>query len=159
MSGQKKRYYAVVNVRRTYSTIPVTMAKGKHLFPSRTQQLSPSAPRVLSWTRLGRVGRCRLPKEKTAKTAVFSLLVTTRQRPSRVATQCGIASVRRRKREGRTKRERLVTHLDTTWENRTLPVTKKERQHSLSLFFLVTGIPARRAHNGTPLRRAERFAV
>ena len=83
-----------MNVRRTHSTIPVTMAKGKHLFPSRTQQLSPSAPRVLSWTRLGRVGRCRLPK-------------------------------------------------------------KRDSIRYLSLF--VTGIPARRAHNGTPLRRAEQF--
>ena len=27
------------------------------------------------------------------------------------------------------------TELDTTWEGRTLPVTKKERQHSLSLSF------------------------
>ena len=61
-----------MNVRRTHSTIPVTMAKGKHLFPSRTQQLSPSAPRVLSWTRLGRVGRCRLPKEAIANAVAFS---------------------------------------------------------------------------------------
>ena len=67
-------------------------------------------------------------RDETAKTAVFFLLVTTRQRPSRVATQYGIASVRRRKSEERTKRERLVSHLDTTWEGRTLPVTKKERQ-------------------------------
>ena len=66
----KERYYAVVNVRRTYSTIPVTMAKGKHLFPSRTQQLSPSAPTVLGWTRPGRIGRCRLPKEKAIANAV-----------------------------------------------------------------------------------------
>ena len=102
MSGQKKRYYAVVNVRRTHSTIPVTMAKGKHLFPSRTQQLSPSAPMVLGWTRPGRIGRCRLPKEKTAKTAVFFLLVTLQTRrahngtPSRRAEQfCSALALRR----------------------------------------------------------------
>ena len=32
-----------------------------HLFPYRTQKLSPSAPMVLGWTRPGRVGRCRNP--------------------------------------------------------------------------------------------------
>ena len=35
------------------------MAKGSHLFPFRTQKLSPSAPMVLGWTRPGRVGRRR----------------------------------------------------------------------------------------------------
>ena len=44
--------------------IPVTMAKGSHLFPYRTQKLSLSAPMVLGWRRPGRVGRCRIPKEK-----------------------------------------------------------------------------------------------
>ena len=48
------------------------------------------------------------------------------------------------------------TELDTTWEGRTLPVTKKETAKT-AVSFLVTGIPARRAHNGTPLRRAEQF--
>ena len=38
---------------------PVAMAKGSHLFPFRTQKLSPSAPMVLGWTRPGRVGRRR----------------------------------------------------------------------------------------------------
>ena len=51
------------------------------------------------------------------------------------------------------------TELDTTWEGRTLPVTKRSDSKSCRFFLLVTGIPARRAHNGTPLRRAERFAV
>jgi hypothetical protein len=37
----------------------VTIATGKHLFPSRTQQLSPSAPMVLGWQRSGRVGHRR----------------------------------------------------------------------------------------------------
>ena len=84
------------------------------------------------------------------------LLVTTRQRPSRVATQYGIASVRRRKSEGRTKRERLVSHLDTTWENRTLPVTKRSDSECCRFFLLAT-LQTRRAHNGTPSRRAEQF--
>ena len=40
------------------------MAKGYHLFPYRTQKLSPSAPMVLGWTRPGRVGRCRNPNRE-----------------------------------------------------------------------------------------------
>src|SRR5579864_5153024 len=39
---------------------PVTIAAGKHLFPSRTQQLSPPAPMVLPWQRGGRVGHRRV---------------------------------------------------------------------------------------------------
>src|SRR5437588_1252441 len=48
----------------------VTIAAGKHLFPSRTQQLSPSAPMVLGWQRSGRVGHRRglflLPEKRRA---------------------------------------------------------------------------------------------
>ena len=43
---------------------PVAMAKGFHLFPYRTQKLSPSAPKVLGWTRPGRIGRRRIPLER-----------------------------------------------------------------------------------------------
>ena len=39
--------------------LPAALARGKHLVPSRTQQLSPSAPMVLGRGRPGRVGRCR----------------------------------------------------------------------------------------------------
>src|SRR5829696_8721584 len=35
------------------------IARGKHLFPFRTEQLSPSAPMVLGGQPPGRVGRCR----------------------------------------------------------------------------------------------------
>ena len=45
---------------------PVTMAKGIHLFPCRTQKLSLSAPMVLGWRRPGRVGRCRIPQRKAS---------------------------------------------------------------------------------------------
>jgi hypothetical protein len=38
---------------------PVAMARGKHLFPFRTEQLSPSAPMVLGLKGPGRVGRRR----------------------------------------------------------------------------------------------------
>ena len=47
-------------------SIPVTMAKGIHLFPYRTQKLSLSAPMVLGWRRPGRVGRCRKPEERSS---------------------------------------------------------------------------------------------
>src|SRR6476659_7120221 len=39
---------------------PVAMARGRHLFPFRTEQLSPSAPMVLGPQGPGRVGRRRL---------------------------------------------------------------------------------------------------
>ena len=42
---------------------PVVMAKGIHLFPSRTQQLSPYTSKVLGWTRPGRIDSCRLKKQ------------------------------------------------------------------------------------------------
>ncbi len=38
---------------------PVAMARGKHLFPFRTEPLSPSAPMVLGSQGPGRVGRRR----------------------------------------------------------------------------------------------------
>ena len=41
---------------------PVVMAKGIHLFPSRTQQLSPYTSKVLGWKRPGRIDSCRLKK-------------------------------------------------------------------------------------------------
>ena len=37
----------------------VTIEKGKHLFPSRTEKLSPSSPMVLLPQGCGRVGRCQ----------------------------------------------------------------------------------------------------
>jgi hypothetical protein len=41
------------------SPFPVALARGKHLFPFRTEQLSPSAPMVLGSQGPGRVGRRR----------------------------------------------------------------------------------------------------
>ena len=38
---------------------PVALARGKHLFPFRTEPLSPSAPMVLGLKGPGRVGRRR----------------------------------------------------------------------------------------------------
>ena len=51
---------------QTFHRFPVTMAKGIHLFPCRTQKLSLSAPMVLGWRRPGRVGRCRIPQRKAS---------------------------------------------------------------------------------------------
>ena len=53
--------------------IPVTMAKGIHLFPYRTQKLSLSAPMVLGWTRPGRVGRCRIQTKELPEMGVLFL--------------------------------------------------------------------------------------
>ena len=44
---------------RGLDRFPVAMARGKHLFPFRTEQLSPSAPMVLGSQGPGRVGRRR----------------------------------------------------------------------------------------------------
>ena len=44
---------------------PVVMAKGVHLFPSRTQKLSPYTSKVLGWKRPGRIDSCRLVKKHT----------------------------------------------------------------------------------------------
>src|SRR4051794_37123217 len=53
---------------------PVVMARGKHLFPFRTEQLSPSAPMVLGPQGPGRVGRRRFNQQRAAQTGgSFSL--------------------------------------------------------------------------------------
>ena len=59
--------------RRIFKKIPfpVTIAKGFHLFPSRTQKLSPSASMVLGWRRPGRVDRCRIPIGKANAFPIF----------------------------------------------------------------------------------------
>src|SRR4030088_2427305 len=44
---------------RGLSPFPVALARGKHLFPFRTEPLSPSAPMVLGSQGPGRVGRRR----------------------------------------------------------------------------------------------------
>ena len=55
---------AVLKGRREGShEFPVAMARGKHLFPFRTEQLSLSAPMVLGPQGPGRVGRRRFTFE------------------------------------------------------------------------------------------------
>src|SRR5438105_13598313 len=62
----------------------VTIAAGKHLFPSRTQQLSPSAPMVLGWQRSGRVGHRRGLFLLPAKRAPVSTLVRIMESSARL---------------------------------------------------------------------------
>ena len=57
--GRKRRSGA--RAKEGSKPFPVAMARGFHLFPFRTQQLSLLAPKVLGWTRPGRLGRCRNP--------------------------------------------------------------------------------------------------
>ena len=54
----------VENVTRSYSILrvkarkSVTIAKRHHLFPCRTQKLSSSTPKILTWRRVGKIGSC-----------------------------------------------------------------------------------------------------
>ena len=57
----------------------MTMAKGIHLFPYRTQKLSLSAPMVLGWRRPGRVGRRRIPQRKSLRRCLGLFLCASRQ--------------------------------------------------------------------------------
>ena len=50
---------AVLRDRFGLARFPVAIAWGKHLFPFRTEQLSPTAPMVLGSQGPGRVGRRR----------------------------------------------------------------------------------------------------
>src|SRR3954469_14682792 len=51
--------WAVLRGSRDSREFPVALARGKHLFPFRTEQLSLSAPMVLGSQGPGRVGRRR----------------------------------------------------------------------------------------------------
>src|SRR5660398_157709 len=70
------RHYVDLKVLRhrqhCYPRFPVAMARGKHLFPFRTEQLSLSAPMVLHGQLCGRVGRCRdYSKKPTLRGGLF----------------------------------------------------------------------------------------
>src|SRR3954471_13267935 len=63
---------------------PVAIAWGKHLFPFRTEQLSPTAPMVLGPQGPGRVGRRRsLPSEEPPPRRFFVVLGRRRRPRSR----------------------------------------------------------------------------
>lgn len=62
--------------KRNSSQFPVTIAEGIHLFPSRTQKLSPQTSMVLGWQRPGRVDSRRiLNTEKEAQASFFAVIV------------------------------------------------------------------------------------
>ena len=54
---------------------PVALARGKHLFPFRTEQLSPSAPMVLGSQGPGRVGRRRFFQQAMGRLRAARLLL------------------------------------------------------------------------------------
>jgi hypothetical protein len=47
----------------------VTIAEGKHPFPSRTRSLSPPAPTILQGQPCGTIGRCRSPRAQSRTNA------------------------------------------------------------------------------------------
>ena len=76
-------------LHKPFIGIPVTMAKGSHLFPYRTQKLSLSAPMVLGWRRPGRVGHCRIPYEKSSALAgLFSYSIRKSPNFRTASVQC-----------------------------------------------------------------------
>src|SRR5271168_855279 len=67
---------------------PVALARGKHLFPFRTEKLSPSAPMVLGSQEPGRVGRRRfLHTSRPSGRLVF--VVSAGATPARALTRRG----------------------------------------------------------------------
>ena len=73
--------------RRGLSHFPVVLARGKHLFPFRTEQLSPSAPMVLGPHGPGRVGRRRINLERPSHKEGLSRLIS-RWAPSVWVPEC-----------------------------------------------------------------------
>ena len=57
---------------------PVTIAKGSHLFPSRTQKLSPLALMILGGQLPGKVGRRRFQKTHPEKDVSFAFIIDKR---------------------------------------------------------------------------------
>jgi hypothetical protein len=72
-----------------FRLFPVALARGKHLFPFRTEQLSPSAPMVLGPQGPGRVGRRRFLQQSIrppSGAAVVVLELAGERRPAPVTT-------------------------------------------------------------------------
>ena len=104
---------------QTLHRFPVTMAKGIHLFPCRTQKLSLSAPMVLGWRRPGRVGRCRIPQRKASDECLGlflcvsgEILLSDHLRRSQRTYLVRFNPVRRLWRK---------QHMGNNWESRALP--------------------------------------
>ena len=78
---------AVLKARRGPASrrFPVAMARGKHLFPFRTEKLSLSAPMVLGSQGPGRVGRRRFSLKSRPLGRLFVVLPAWRGPPARAA--------------------------------------------------------------------------
>ena len=82
--------------------IPVAIARGFHLYPSRTQKLSLSAPMVLGWRRPGRVGRCRIPfTRKRAEEVLFLAYFPKRKRKEEAGKRKADPQIRREKKRSK----------------------------------------------------------
>ena len=128
---------AVFRVRKNPIRFPVTMAKGIHLFPYRTQKLSLSAPMVLGWRRPGRVGRCRIPQRKSLRRCLGLFLCASRQI---LLPDCFQANVQHCTWLGSPMCAASggSSTWGNTWESRTLPdSTKKSLRRCLGLFSLL----------------------
>ena len=66
--------FQVLPVRAVSRKFAVAIARGKHLFPFRTEQLSLSAPMVLGSQEPGRVGRRRFNVEQPPFGRLFSFV-------------------------------------------------------------------------------------
>src|SRR2546423_11337657 len=103
---------------RRLSPFPVALARGKHLFPFRTEKLSPSAPMVLGPRGPGRVGRRRFViagrlRAARRRTARSGGPPTSRQACVSPALVCRDADVSSRRRLSRTPSE-AACGCDTT---------------------------------------------
>ena len=76
-------------------TIAVTMAVRSHLFSFRTQKLSSLAPKILNWSRFGKIGCCCIQTKRTnwRKRLVLFLLssATEFSRPTATLSEENVA--------------------------------------------------------------------
>ena len=53
----------------------VMIEEGIHLYPSRTQKLSPSSPKILGWRQPGKIGHCRFIYESVSYSRGLGLVL------------------------------------------------------------------------------------
>src|SRR4051795_10084203 len=74
-------------------TISVVIARGRHLFPFRTEQLSPSAPMVLGLRGPGRVGRRRINLTGRPTGAARLRLARPYEKPLRIRARMSVLAI------------------------------------------------------------------
>src|SRR5436190_19335483 len=79
--------FQVLPVRAVSRKFSVAIARGKHLFPFRTEQLSLSAPMVLGPQGPGRVGRRRFFRKPSRLVGAAFLLAAPAARPVAAAAR------------------------------------------------------------------------